>query len=70
MADRNPNTLHIEITCTPGQRGAVGLALRSAANAFNNGALGNAKVLTNYDGDEIGMACMVYREPGSHGGQG
>jgi len=65
--ERAPNTLHIEVTV----RGSTEVedALETILAHVRDGDMGNAMVLHNRDGDEIGMACMVYREPGS-GGQG
>ena len=70
MADRKPNTLQIEIHAEPvnGDYGDTILALIAVADMMVGGAVSNASVLLDDEGNEIGMACMVYREPGSHRG--
>jgi len=70
MGDRKPNTLHIEVHTDGVPLGDVTWAVVQVMNKLNDGTMATAMVLESTSGDEIGMACMVYREPTSHGGQG
>ena len=68
--DRKPNTLHIEINMDIAGRLPFGAAgpVRRISDLMLSEDFGNAIVLDDGDGNDVGMACMVYREPGSHRG--